>query len=164
MNWIKDIVTGLIEIYNTRNVYEIMYFLEISLIRKELGKGIKGRFFRDMFINEYIYISDTLLEEEEKVIIAHELGHAILHTDLTSSYYTENQLLNKDKIEYEANKFAAELLIPDDLDLSIYDSITMQQLSNLLGVSEELINLKFEPNFHIEDMSMVAEKKIDYKY
>ncbi len=163
MNWIKEIVEGLIEIYDTRNVYEIIEFLGINLIRKPLGKGIKGRFFRDMFENEYIYVSNSIVEEEEKVVIAHELGHAILHINLTSSYYTENHLLNKDKLEYQANKFAAELLIPDDIDLSIYDCITIQQLSSLLGVSEKLINLKFEPSFNIEDMDMVAEEEVPYK-
>lgn len=144
MTWIKDIVQGLIEIYGTGNVYELISALNIKLIKKELKPGIKGRFFRDVFGNEYIYISNKLSDEEEKIVIAHELGHAILHPDLISSYYTENHLLNKDQIEYQANEFAAELLISENIDFSTYDSITTKELSILLEVSEELIKIKYK--------------------
>ncbi len=142
---IKQIVEGLIEIYKTRDVYELVDLLDITLIKKDLPKGMKGKFFRDIFDNEFIFISNELCPQEERQVIAHELGHAILHVDLTISYYTENHLQVKNKFEIEANKFAAELLIPDDLDLdlSIYDSMTKKELSCILGVSERLIELKF---------------------
>ncbi|WP_427340555.1 ImmA/IrrE family metallo-endopeptidase [Caloranaerobacter sp. DY30410] len=141
MTWIKDIVNGLIELYQTRNVYELLDALEIMLIKKELPSGEKGRFFRDIFNNEFIFISNNLTIEEEKIVIAHELGHLILHTNLSTSYYNDNHLLVKDKIEIEANKFAAELLIPDDI--KICEGTTIQQLACYLGVTEELIKLKF---------------------
>lgn len=144
MTWIKDIVQGLIEIYETRNVYELVNFLEIGLIKKELPTGMKGKFFRDLFDNEFIFVSNDLCPQEEKIVIAHELGHLILHTKLTTSYYTENHLLNKDQIEYQANKFAAELLIPNDVDFSVYDSMTIKDLSRFFEVSEKLIELKFK--------------------
>lgn len=141
MIWIKQIVNGLIEMYSTRDVYELLNNLEVTLIRKELFKNEKGRFFRDMFGNETIFISNNLSEEEEKIVIAHELGHLILHTDLNTSFYTENHLINKNKLEMEANKFAAELLISDDVE--IYEDETISHLACRLNVSEELIKLKF---------------------
>lgn len=141
MIWIKQIVNGLIEMYSTRDVYELLNNLEVTLIRKELFKNEKGRFFRDMFGNETIFISNNLSEEEEKIVIAHELGHLILHTDLNTSFYTENHLINKNKLEMEANKFAAELLIPDDVE--IYEDETISHLACRLNVSEELMKLKF---------------------
>lgn len=169
MTWIKEIVEGLTEFYETSNIYELIELLDIKLIRKELNLGIKGRFFRDMFGNEYIYVSSAVSTEEEKVILAHELGHAILHPDLTTSYYTENHLLNKDQIEYQANKFASELLIPNDIDFSIYDSITKKELSCILGIPERLIELKFETDLNMQYMDfnadkndMVAERTIKY--
>lgn len=142
MNWIIEIVNGLIEVYRTRNVYKLLNLLEISLIRKQLPKNKKGRFLRDMLGNEIIFISNDLANEEEKMVIAHELGHLILHTHLSTSYYTENILLNRDKLEIQANKFAAELLIPDDVDIS--EGETVQQLACRLEVSEDLIKLKFK--------------------
>lgn len=142
MFWIKEIVNGLIEVYKTRNVYEILDLLEIMLIRKQFPKGKKGRFLRDIFGNEIIFISNELSEEEEKIVLAHELGHLILHTHLTTSCYSNNHLLVKDKLEVEANKFAAELLIPDGIE--IYEGMTIMQLACYLKVSEELVKLKYK--------------------
>lgn len=144
MVWIKEIVEGLIEVYGTRDIYKLLELLDVSLVRKEFKTKIKGRFLRNVFDDEFIFVSNKLSEIEEKIVIAHELGHLILHTDLSTSYYTENHLLIKNKYEIEANKFAAELLIPDDLDFSIYDSITMTQMGCLLEVPEKLIELKFK--------------------
>lgn len=143
MLWIKTIVEGLIEMYNTRDVYELLDLLDITLIRKPLNNNEKGRFFRDIFGNETIFVSNDLPKNEERLVIAHELGHVIVHTHLTTSYYTESSLLNRDKLELEANKFAAELLIPDDVESCIYEGITLQELEDILGVPKEIIKLKF---------------------
>lgn len=145
MIWIKQIVNGLIEMYSTRDVYELLNNLEVALIRKKLSKNEKGRFFRDIFGNEIIFISNDLSEQEEKIVIAHELGHLILHTDLSTSYYHSNNLLSKNKFEIEANKFAAELLIPDDVE--IYEDETISHLACRLNVTEDLIKLKFRKEF-----------------
>lgn len=145
MTWIKHIVDGLVELYHTRNVYELLDILEIILIKRELPEGEKGRSFKDMFNNEYIFVSNNLTSEEEKVIIAHELGHLILHTHLSTSYYSNNPLLSKDKIEKEANKFAAELLIPDDIVID--EDTTIQHLAYNLGVLEELVIIKYRKEF-----------------
>lgn len=142
MKWIVEIVNGLIEVYKTRNVYELLDLLEITLIKKKLINDEKGRFLRDMFGNETIFISNELSNEEERIVIAHELGHLILHTDLTTSYYTENHLLNKDQIEVQANKFAAELLISDDIEIP--EGITTKEFACYLKISEELVKLKYK--------------------
>lgn len=145
MKWIVEIVNGLIEVYKTRNVYELLDLLEITLIRKKLINDEKGRFLRDMFGNEYVYVSNKLSDEEEKIVIAHELGHLILHTHMTTSYYTENHLLNKEQIEIQANKFAAELLISNDVEIP--EGMTTKELACYLEVSEELVKLKFRKEF-----------------
>lgn len=147
MTWIKEIVRGMIEVYKTRDVYELIDGLEITLIKKQLPRNKKGRFFRDLFGNEFIFISDDLSPDEEKIVLAHELGHLILHTHLSTSYYSENHLQVKSKIEIQANKFAAELLIPDNVE--IYEGMTTKQLACYLKVSEELVKLKFRKELFI---------------
>lgn len=142
MDWIKQIVEGMVEVYETRDIYELLDLLEITLIRKKLINHKKGSFLRDIFENEIIFISNDLSNDEEKIIIAHELGHLILHTHLSTSYYSENYLLNKDQLEVQANKFAAELLIPDNVN--IYECETIQELACYLKVSEELVKLKYK--------------------
>lgn len=142
MSWIKEIVKGLIEIYGTRNIYELLNLLDVTLLRKEFVSDIKGRFLRNIFGDEFIFVSNKLANQEEKIVIAHELGHLILHTHLNTSYYTENNLLVKDKYEVEANKFAAELLIPGEVE--ICEGQTAKYLACRLNVTEELIRLKFK--------------------
>lgn len=143
MEWLKNIVNGLIETYGTKNVYELISSLGITLIKKDLNNNEKARFFRDAWGNEYIYISSNLDEFEEKYILAHELGHAILHTHISSEYYYSS-FVSKDKLEYQANKFAAELLInEEELDMPELKNMTINQLACYLGLPKELIEYKF---------------------
>lgn len=145
MDWIIEIVDGLIELYKTRNVYELLELLEITLVKKKLINDEKGRFLRNIFGDEFIFISDKLSSVEEKIVIAHELGHLILHTNLSTSYYTGNHLLIKNKYETEANKFAAELLISDEVEIS--EGMTTKELAYYLEVSEKLVKLKYKDVF-----------------
>lgn len=68
--------------------------------------------------------------------MAHEVGHALLHTEAMEMFF--NPLINKGKLENEANYFATKLLYRN---LIIEDGIeTKQQLADSLGVNEEVIN------------------------
>ncbi|MGE7091255.1 ImmA/IrrE family metallo-endopeptidase [Lysinibacillus sp. NPDC048646] len=74
---------------------------------------------------------------------AHELGHAILHPDENTAFLKKNTLFSTDKIEIEANTFAVELLLPDELfkdqccsGFTIYDAIAEK------GVPIELLSFK----------------------
>lgn len=93
--------------------------------------------------HKYIFLSNQLDPLESKMVMAHELGHALLHKK-DNCYFIQNKtLLLNSKIEKEANYFAAELLIPDETVLENW-YYTTGQLSNLLGYQEELIKLKLD--------------------
>lgn len=143
MDWIKNVVKGLIEVYGTDNIYDLIDCLNITIIRKSMPENIKGKFLRNDFGDEFIFIDSSLERENEKFILSHELGHAILHTELSVSYYTHNQLQIKSKYEIQADKFAAELLIPDNLESCEIENMTIEQLSCYFGVPKELIEYKF---------------------
>lgn len=138
MNDIQAIVEGLIEVVGSNNVYDILDHLNIELLvvnkdRKILrnNKAVYNRIAG----NEYIYLSNEDGINKE-FILAHELGHAILHYEEGQMFY--NPLLNKGKLEREANYFATLLLYKD---LVIEDGIeTKQQLADSLGVNEDVIN------------------------
>ena len=49
----------------------------------------------------------------ERHVLAHELGHAILHQKTNITYLESNTFYYKEKFEIAANTFAAELLIED---------------------------------------------------
>lgn len=144
MKWIKNIIDGLVEMYNTRNVYELIDLLGITIIRKNYSNSNKkARFFRNSLGDEYIFLDNNLNEYEEKYVLAHELGHAILHTDLSCEYFYFSNI-NSDKIEFQANYFATELLIDDkSLDKEFLMDKSINQLACYLGVPEQMVLYKF---------------------
>lgn len=143
MKGLRDIVIGLIELYGTNDVFELCDYLDINIIEKENLK-FESYFNRNLYGDEFIYISNNLDIKKKRELIAHELGHAILHTDLAVAYYN-NSLLNKPKIEKEANEFAAELLVQDeDLNSCIFDNQTVEELAYCLEVSENVVKYKLK--------------------
>lgn len=140
---VKAIISGLIETYGIRNVYELIDNLGITVIKKQLAADKKARFYRDIFNNEYIYIIPGLNQIEERYILAHELGHALLHGHISNEFYFSSYI-NKGRLEYEADCFAAELLIDgDNVDKQLINDMTLDQLSSYFVVPRKLVEYKF---------------------
>ena len=71
-----------------------------------------------------IVINSDLPESIQRIIIAHELGHAVLHSDSAISAFHEFAMFDDtDRMEYEANVFAAEFMLSDD---EVMESLEMQ--------------------------------------
>lgn len=144
MQWIKDIVTGLIETYGTKDVFELLDFLDVTIIKKKfIDPDVKARFYKDIFGYDYIYISIDLTDQEKKYILCHELGHIILH-DITSEYYYSSKV-NKGKLEMQANYFASLLLLDEsDIELCSIENMSMDQLSSYFELPAELLQFRLE--------------------
>ena len=136
MKWIDEIVTGLIDIVGNNNLDDILSELKIhKFIVNPDNSLLQGNqaVYQRISDFECIYISDDVLNKD--FVIAHEIGHAILHIDEMMMFY--NPLLNKGKLEREADYFATKLLYSD---IEIEDGIeTTYELANLLGVNEEIV-------------------------
>ena len=65
--------------------------------------------------HRYIFLNQNLSEQEMRLVMAHELGHALLHRKENCYFIRNKTFLSTAWIEKEANTFAAELLIPDSL-------------------------------------------------
>lgn len=76
-----------------------------------------------------------------RVVIAHELGHAIFHPKENCTFMASHTLLLTSKIERQANLFAAHLLITDEL-LNEFEEYTQEQFCNSTGYPMELLKLK----------------------
>lgn len=94
---------------------------------------------RWIFVNESISKDSPLFQ----VIVAHELGHALLHRKENCAFIKTRTLLLTSGIEREANLFAAYLLIPDDM-LKSYAGYTQEQFCNCTGYPKELIELRLK--------------------
>mgnify|MGYP001098942152 FL=1 len=90
-----------------------------------------------------IHINQDLDYNEKKFTCAHELGHALLHPNSSTPFLRKSTFLSVDKLEIEANKFAMELLISDDV-LEENREFTIEQLSRMLGYHEKLIELRLK--------------------
>ncbi len=115
-------------------------------IAKDIGIYVKYKHYTDTkgyFIkihrNKFIVVNSALNEFEKRIVMAHELGHALLHNDKDVYFIKEHTLFPVGRLEAQANKFAAELLISDD---EIRKDWTIQQMSCWLGVPEELVKYK----------------------
>lgn len=137
---IKKLITYYVSKYNTRNPFKIADYLGILYQIGNIGCSGCYMFLKN---HRYIFINENLSEPETQMVMAHELGHAILHRK-ENCYFIRNQtLLLNSKNEKEANLFAAELLIPNEIILENYN-FTINQLSRLLGYDEKLIEIRLE--------------------
>ena len=135
---IKKLVSYYIKKFDTTNPFEIADALGIIV---QTGKlGFEGCY---MFLknHRYIFINKNLSEHEKRLVMAHELGHAILHRKENCYFIRNKTLLLNSKKEIEANKFAMELLLSDSF-LEEYGEFTVEQISRMTGYEQKLIELK----------------------
>lgn len=137
---IRGIVNKLIKKYKTNNPYELASYLNIILIEKPLG-AMSGSYFY-INRNKVIFLNSSLTDYEKILVLAHEIGHSILHKNRNCYFIKNKTLLLTSKIEKEANIFTAELLINDNLFLQ-YEGFTLTQIGCMENIPVELLKLKF---------------------
>ncbi len=111
---------------------------------RSLG-GLKG-FYLCEGDDRYIVINSDLDKVTKMVVCAHELGHDMLHRELSDGGIRESTLfLSNNKTEREANLFAANILISDKdiLDELLYLNSTAE-VSLSLGYPIEIVEYKLE--------------------
>ena len=137
-NKIQKLVSYYTRKFKTRNPFEIADSLGILYHIGDIGCSGCYMFLKN---HRYIFLNQNLSELEMLLVMAHELGHAILHRKENCYFIKNKTLLLNSKNEIEANLFAAELLIPDEIILENRD-YTTEQLSRLLGYEQALVELK----------------------
>jgi Zn-dependent peptidase ImmA (M78 family) len=144
----QDMIIGktnrLIRKYKTRNPFELADVLGVDIRYSEDFTKLKGM-YAVLSGCRFIIINAGLDEGTKRLIAAHELGHDRLHRDLAKAKgLREYSLYNmKCRPEFEANVFAAELLIDTDALLElIYDGVDIFCAAKLLRTDVNLIALK----------------------
>lgn len=140
-NNVKRIVNALKKKYDTTDPFEIARQMNVEYIIGPLGS--RSGCYMYLKRHRCIFLNEELSEHEMKLVMAHELGHAILHRTQNCYFIRHRTLLSGDKFEVEANKFAVELLIPDD-SLAEYAECTIEQLSRIYGYHQKLIELRLK--------------------
>lgn len=139
-NKIRGLVSYYKRKFNTDNPFEIAD--NLGILYQFCDIDFEGCY---MFLknHRYIFIKKDLPDAEMRMVMAHELGHAILHRKNNCYFIRNKTLLLNSKIEKEANLFAAELLIPNEIILENYN-YTVSQFSKMLGYDEQLVELRLE--------------------
>ncbi len=138
---IRRLVSYYIQKYNTTDPFELAECLNVLVLRFPLGK-LDGQYKYLKHTRCIIINSDIDDVNYARIVAAHELGHAIIHTKMNCCFMRNNTLLSTSKVERQANLFAAELLIPDSL-LFEYAGYTIEQIACNEGLNKELLELKF---------------------
>ena len=95
---------------------------------------------------KHITINGDLPEELQRIVLAHEIGHAVLHPkDAAIAAFHEITMFDDTDIkEYEANIFAAEMLLKDeDVLEALNGDMFFFQAARALYVPAELLDFKF---------------------
>lgn len=141
MKWVKNEVIDLVKQHKTNDPIELASLLKIHVVPWDLHEEING-FYKYDRRNKYIFYNSNLSDEMQRFVSAHELGHAILHPKVNTPFMRENTLFSVDKIEVEANTFAVELLLTDDLIIEYHHYLTIKQIAQIRGIPQGLTNLK----------------------
>lgn len=138
---IKARVNRLVRFYKTRDPFEIIKGMNIILVNYPL-EGVRG-FYQYFQRNNIIYLDEKLSDSERRFVLAHELGHMILHKKSNAIFMDTRTQFNTSKYEQEANLFAMELLLPDQILTDyITDGFSVEQISRITGYYKSLVELR----------------------
>jgi len=140
---IFDTVTDFTKKYNTRDPFVLAEAMDVDVDFADLGT-LKG-FYIVYKRGRYIVLNKSLTDSLSGIILAHELGHDILHRHLAENGgLKESSFFDmKSKPEMEANIFAANLLISDKEVMSYAeDGYTAEDMAKNLYVPYPLALIK----------------------
>lgn len=147
MDRIIGLAQSLVRQYHTRDPFVLCEELGVDIIYTELPQTVEG-FYQYIDGHKFIYLNNTLNENSLRVICAHELAHALLHTNYNVLELLRDTFFYCPKLEREADIFCAALLIDEtEAQSTRPELLSIDELAALSGVSVELADLRFAEGF-----------------
>ena len=111
--------------------------------------------FDDLF--PIIYVNNSNTKTRQIFTLFHELAHLIFQTsgiDYSRDHLSQVEEIKKSNIEIDCNKFAASVLVPDDVFERYYDKNdisdgSVTKIAKIFNVSRELVFRKILEKKHI---------------
>jgi Zn-dependent peptidase ImmA (M78 family) len=109
--------------------------------------------------NRFIFIKEDLCPEMRKIVLLHEIGHDILHRREAKLFQEFNIFdMKNNRMEYEANSFAAEIALPDEEILEyVQNGYDIEMIAKCMNSDINLVALKVANfnrrgyNFNLQD-------------
>lgn len=138
---IKKMANELAVEYQTRDPFVLADYMGIIYRSLYLGK-MSGYYL--FYEGRRCIVINSAIEDifARRIVMAHEIGHAVLHTNNRCMFFADT-LYSRSKPEREANKFAAEFLVPDDIIFQ-HPGYTIKQVAGITGYSEDILRYKVE--------------------
>ena len=136
----------LIARHGTRDPFAIARELNIEIKYTDRFKRLKGMYFL-VDDTRFIALNNKNSPQMNRIVCAHEIGHDQLHREFARKTAMQEFMLYDmaTRPEYEANIFAASLLLDDDTVLEYitygYDS---QQIAAAMETDINLVALKID--------------------
>lgn len=120
------------------------------MLAKQLGfivlrvplTGVRG-FHQFIQRTHIIYIADSLSAAAARFVCAHELGHAMLHCGYNRIFLDAETLFVTNRFEIEADRWAADLLLPDDeLHEAVLCRYSVPQIAAIYGLTPVLVEYR----------------------
>jgi Zn-dependent peptidase ImmA (M78 family) len=134
----------LIQKTGTNNVMQIPSRLGIKLYYENYD-NLLGM-YTCRWKHRMIFLNNNLEDHMLQMVLAHEIGHDIFHRDLASEGLKEFALFNlKNITEYEANAFAAHILLKNEEVLNfVRDGYDVAQIASTLNSNINLLLIKMQ--------------------
>ena len=110
----------------------------LKVYQENLPEGVSGFIVvQDKPFNKYdtgrlIVVNRNEPQVRKRFTIAHELGHFFLHREKNETLYAHRDAGQSGKIETEANIFATNILMPEDLVREVIDNNQYYECYSLL--------------------------------
>lgn len=147
MNRIKALAQALVHRYGTRDPFLLCAELGIELLFVALPDTVQG-FYQMIDGFCFIYLNNRLDETTRRVVCAHELAHALLHSEYNVLELQRDTFFCCPRYEREADLFCAFLLIDREEAVRTFaGEPCAEQLASISGVPVALVELCYAQNF-----------------
>ena len=134
----KKRVKGIVNEWGTNEPFVLAEMLNIKVHFHDLV-GINGYYLFYKGVKN-IVVNRNLPRHIQKFVVAHEIGHSILHPDTNA--FLSNSFCPRDRQERDADRFAIHLLLTDDM-VNTYKERTVDNWASILGLPREIVELRF---------------------
>ncbi len=141
-DYIIKVADDVVNEHGTRSASSLAEALDMTIIETPF-KEQKGVYVLIEGL-PYIFLNRNLSDEMRNIVILHEIGHHLLHREMANAFHETNLFdMSIHNMEYEANLFAAQVMLPDkDTVELIKEGYSLTEIAAAMNTDANLVALK----------------------